>query len=51
MLPNVLPVEASHSFLDILERALLLITFDSSFKQELDLSMPTMDQLWIWNLW
>ena len=33
MLPNVLPVEASHSSLDIFERAPLLITFDSSLEQ------------------
>ena len=35
MLPNVLPVEASHSSLDIFERAPLLITFDSSFEQRI----------------
>ena len=35
MLPNVLPVEASHSSLDIFERAPLLITFDSSFGQRI----------------
>ena len=34
MLPNVLPVEASHSSLDIFERPPLLITFDSSFEQK-----------------
>ena len=50
MLPNVLPVEASHSSLDIFERAPLLITFDSSFEQRIGpLHMPPMDQLW--NLW
>ena len=35
MLPNVLPVEASHSSLDVFERAPLLITFDSSFEQRI----------------
>ena len=35
MLPIVLPVEASHSSLDIFERAPLLITFDSSFEQRI----------------
>ena len=35
MLPNVLPVEASHSSLDIFERPPLLITFDSSFEQKI----------------
>ena len=35
MLPNVLPVEASHSSLDIFERPPLLITFDTSFEQKI----------------
>ena len=35
MLPNVLPLEASHSSLDIFERSLVLITFDSSFEQKM----------------
>ena len=35
MLPNVLPVEASNSSLDIFERAPLLITFHSSFEQRI----------------
>ena len=34
MLPNVLPVEASHSSLDLFERPPLLITFDTSFEQK-----------------
>lgn len=34
MLPNVLPVEASHTSLDIFERSPVLITFDSSFEQK-----------------
>ena len=35
MLPNVLPLEASHSSLDIFERSTVLITFDSSFEQKI----------------
>lgn len=35
MLPNVLPVEASHSSLDIFDRPPLLITFDTSFEQKI----------------
>ena len=35
MLPNVLPIEASHSSLDIFERPPLLVTFDSSFEQKI----------------
>ena len=35
MLPNVLPVEASHSSLDIFERPPLLITFNTSFEQKI----------------
>ena len=34
MLPNVLPVEASHSSLDLFERPPDLITFDTSFEQK-----------------
>ena len=34
MLPNVLPVEASHRSLNKIERAPLLITFDTSFEQK-----------------
>ena len=34
MLPNVLPVEASHSSLDLFERPPVLITFDTSFEQK-----------------
>ena len=34
MLPNVLPVEASHSSLDLSERPPVLITFDTSFEQK-----------------
>ena len=35
MLPNILPLEASHSSLDIFERSPVLITFDSSFEQKI----------------
>ena len=35
MLPNVLPVEASHSSLDILEHPPLLISFNTSFEQKI----------------
>ena len=35
MLPNVLPLEASHSSLDIFERSPVLITFESSFEQKI----------------
>ena len=35
MLPNVLPLEASHNSLDIFERSPVLITFDSSFYQKI----------------
>ena len=35
MLPNVLPVEASHSSWDLFERPPILITFDTSFEQKL----------------
>ena len=35
MLPNFLPLEASHSSLDIFERSPILITFDSSFEQKI----------------
>ena len=34
MLPNVLPVEASHSSLDLFGRPPVLITFDTSFEQK-----------------
>lgn len=34
MLPNILPIEASHTSLDIFERSPVLITFDSSFEQK-----------------
>ena len=47
MFPNVLPVEASHSSLDIFERAPLLITVDSSFEQRIGplyaLNGPTLE--------
>ena len=35
MLHNNLPLEASHSSLDIFERSPVLITFDSSFEQKI----------------
>ena len=35
MLPNILPLEASHSSLDLFERSPVLITFDSSFEQKI----------------
>ena len=35
MLPNVLPVEASHSSLDIFERPPLRITFGTYFEQKI----------------
>ena len=35
VLPNVLPIEASHSSLDIFERLTLLVIFDSSFEQKI----------------
>ena len=35
MLHNILPLEASHSSLDIFERSPVLITFDSSFEQKI----------------
>ena len=35
MLPNVSPVEAAHSSLDIFERPPLLITFSTSLEQKI----------------
>ena len=35
MLPNMLPLEASHSSLDIFEESPVLIAFDSSFEQKI----------------
>ena len=35
MLPNILPLEASHSSLDIFEQSPVLSTFDSSFEQKI----------------
>ena len=35
MLPKVLPLEASHSSLDIFERSPVLVPFDSSFEQKI----------------
>ena len=34
-MPNILPLETSHSSLDIFERSPVLITFDSSFEQKI----------------
>ena len=42
LLPNVLPLEVSHSSLDIFERSPVLITFDSSFEQKTGLFIHPM---------
>lgn len=47
MITNLLPIEATHSSLDIFEKAALLVTFDSSFEQKVGTSYaadgPTLD--------
>ena len=35
MIGNMLPTEATHSYLDLFEKPALLVTFDGSFRQKL----------------
>ena len=45
MITNLLPLEATHSSLDLFEKAPLLVTFDYSFEQKLDLHIHQMDPI------